>query len=66
MAKLESRFGSFLLVIPESEDESKLIDATLGSAIPSDVRGEVTLADGYGQHYVLLHSARPLLAERGA
>lgn len=57
MARLEIRaFKSkkFLLVLADNEEESKLIDAALGAKIPTRVEGEVTLADGYGEHYIRL------------
>ena len=45
----------FLLIVPENETESQLIDAMLGNTnLPIAVEGEVTLADGYGEHYIRL------------
>lgn len=41
-----------LILIPESEDESRLIDL-LGQP-ESFVQGQIRLADGYGDHYILL------------
>ena len=41
-----------LLLIPESEEESRLID--LLGLPDSYVQGQIRLADGYGQHYILL------------
>lgn len=43
-----------LLIMPENEEESKVIDETLSSTIPSFVYGKVDLADGYGEHYLAL------------
>lgn len=64
--KLESRdtFGvRQLLLVPENEYESKLIDEYLGREIGPDgigpaVMGEVRLEDGYAQHYIRLESMR--------
>jgi hypothetical protein len=57
MAKLEPRtfkHTKHLLVLAETEQESKLIDEQLGSKIPTQIHGQVTLADGYGEHYIRL------------
>lgn len=50
-----------LVLLPESEDESKLIDEFLcqpEGCLESDgqVKGKVELADGYGEHYIFLES----------
>lgn len=59
MARLESRTFAdgetrHLLILAEHEHESKLIDKQLGDKIPTRVQGIVTLADGYGEHYIRL------------
>ena len=62
MAKLESRIFEkgtpeevrHLLVVPHDEPESALIDDYLGDKVLTKIVGEVTLADGYGQHYIRL------------
>lgn len=59
MAKLETRKfrgRKFLLIISESEEESKLIDSVMGKKIPTNVRGEITLSDGYAEHYIRLEA----------
>lgn len=45
-----------LILIPESEEESKIIDATLGDKVPVSIKGTVALADGYGEHYISLEA----------
>lgn len=58
MARLElRRFNTVthLLILAESESESVTIDSALGSKIPTPVQGEVTLADGYAEHYIRLY-----------
>lgn len=42
-----------LVLVPETAEESEFIDL-LGQP-GSWVQGEIRLADGYGQHYILLH-----------
>lgn len=54
----------FLVLIPTKE-ESKLIDQILGDKPFDDdgkgpeVKGNVHLSDGYGQHYIRLERADP-------
>ncbi len=43
-----------LVLLPENEEESRLIDEYLSKKIPSKVTGEINLADGYGEHYIKL------------
>lgn len=60
--KLESRHTHgkpSLVLIPETLEESRLIDACLGDKLPAIIQGMVKLADGYGQHYIALWN--PLL-----
>jgi hypothetical protein len=61
--KIESRdreSGPTLILIPETPEESRLIDSVLGSTVTTGdgliarVRGEVRLSDGYGEHYISL------------
>ena len=49
-----------LVLIPETEAESKLVDEYLGKEIPTLVVGKVDLADGYGTHYLALQSGPSL------
>lgn len=58
---LDHRTGEtrrMLALIAESEMESRLIDEFLGSQIPTPVVGEIRLADGYGEHYILLENCQ--------
>lgn len=54
--KLEKRIfehTKFLLLIPENEDESKIIDEMLGDTdLPINVIGQVRLSDDYAEHYI--------------
>ncbi len=43
-----------LLLVVDTEEESCLIDQYLGDKIPTQVEGEIQLADGYGEHYIRL------------
>jgi hypothetical protein len=43
-----------LILVPQSEEESKIIDEFLGAQIPTDIVGEINLSDGYGPHYISL------------
>lgn len=48
-----------LILIPESSEESLLIDSVVGANVGEDglianVEGQVRLADGYGEHYIRL------------
>ena len=54
--KIEGRKGGSkcLVLLPENEEESKMIDEYLSAKIPSKVTGTIDLADGYGQHYIKL------------
>ena len=55
--KVEGRntFGErSLILLPENEEESELIDQFLSSKIPTKVVGEIELDCGYGQHYIEL------------
>ena len=61
MARLETRtFGpaekpqTQLLIFPETEEESKIIDTTISDKLPATVVGQVILSDGYGEHYIRL------------
>lgn len=55
---LKSR--NMLLLIPESKEESTMIDAMAGSNVLNEdgliahVEGEVRLSDGYCEHYIRL------------
>lgn len=53
-----------LLIIPENEDESALLDDVLGSQIPTPLVGEVQLSDGYGDHYVWVENRRDFNTRR--
>ena len=55
-----------LILIPETREESKMIDEVLGNKVLDDdgfiteVEGEVRLSDSFGDHYITLstkHSA---------
>jgi hypothetical protein len=55
--RIESRttFGKkSVILIPENEEESQIIDNYLGAEIPTQIEGEVDLSDGYGEHYIRL------------
>jgi len=70
MARLETRlflrehnpdkYESQLLIIPESADESMIIDLALGDCVKDgddgvlSIGGSVQLSDGYGEHYIRL------------
>lgn len=57
MARIEIRQFrtiSYLIIVAEDGEESEMIDKALGSKIPTKVIGEVTLADGYFEHYIRL------------
>lgn len=64
MARLVSRNYShpternMLIIVPETEEESKAIDKVFGNQIPTNVEGHVELSDGYGQHYIALEPQR--------
>jgi len=55
--------GRKILVLLPTEEESKLVDAALGSTgfdadgKGPEVTGNVCLADGYGEHYIRLERA---------
>lgn len=66
MAKLEiRRFKTvrMLLVVAENKEESKLMDFVFGSQIPTRVCGEMTLADGYCEHYIALQKGAKVKEE---
>ena len=61
MARLETRqFGNkkMLLVFPENEEESKMVDKMLGQPFVTRVTGEIKLADGYADHYIMLTGSK--------
>jgi hypothetical protein len=55
--KIQKRntFGSpSLLIIAESESDSRLIDECFSDQIPTYIIGKADLSDGYGDHYISL------------
>lgn len=46
-----------LLLLPENNEESVLIDEFLGKKVPVEVAGFVDVSDGYGEHYIRLEKA---------
>lgn len=64
--KLETRTFSrglptekrMLVCVVENEEESKMIDYALGDRVPFEIKGEVKLADGYGEHYISLEAVK--------
>lgn len=52
-----------LLVVAENKEESKLMDFVFGSQIPTRVCGEMTLADGYCEHYIALQKGAKVKEE---
>jgi hypothetical protein len=56
----ETETDSHIILIAESEIESHSIDLILGDCGkgPIGVCGEVTLADGYAEHYIRLRPIR--------
>lgn len=63
--RLEKRrtMGSthYVVLIAESEEESKILDDVFGECVKnsdgfiSDVKGELCLSDGYGEHHIKLY-----------
>lgn len=54
--KNEDRSPKIMVVLAcEDEAESKIVDR-IGN-IGQNVRGEIRLSDGYGEHYILLEKA---------
>jgi len=54
-----SRYIRALILVPEDEEESKVVDDCFGAAVGEDGliavgACEVRLSDGYGTHYVAL------------
>ncbi len=51
-------FGNlFLVLIPETKEESWRIDKCLGSNVPVVIIGQVRVSDGYGDHYISLKAS---------
>ena len=46
-----------IILIPETDAESRAIDLLGEGKIPTAVKGKIDLSDGYGEHYIILREA---------